>query len=66
MSSMYQLAVRSRNGKLFTIRFHPDDTVDAIKAKIQVIDGVPPRLQYLTIRGKLLESGKTVADYKIL
>ena len=60
-----QIFVKTLSGKTITLEVEPTDSIEAIKAKIQEKEGIPPGTQLLVCNNIVLDEGKTLSDYNI-
>ena len=64
-ASAMEISVEMPDGKMLALEVEPGDSIDNVKQKICDQISIPTASQYLYFRGKLLSTGRTLADYNI-
>jgi ubiquitin C len=60
-----QIIVKTLTGKTITMKVKGSDTIDNVKNKLQVLEGIPPDQQRLLFNSTELEDAQTISDYNI-
>jgi ubiquitin len=60
-----RIVVKTLTGAAITLEVDSSDTIEKVKQKIQVRQGIEPGCQRLIFAKQLLEDARTLADYNI-
>jgi len=60
-----KMFIKTIKGNTIFIYYLNDYTINDIKNRIKIKEGIPPELQILFFNGRILEDSKTLKDYNI-
>ena len=61
----YQIFIKKLGGKTTVLDVEASDTIYSVKDRMEEKEHVHPKLKTLIFNGKLLQDGRTLADYSI-
>lgn len=60
-----RIHIKTLTGTSFNINIQPSDTIEQLKAIVELAEGTPPYHQKLIFSSKQLEAGRTISEYDI-